>query len=597
MLMLLLAAASRGSESLMKLQHPMPYAERGYRPSSPQLPSAQTPGVRFVTGMFEGRLTVAMKRVCNLKRCRSVPSEQIISSGGIDLYLAKYDPNDNLVWVTQVGGAGDEAAGALTVGRHNGLNHMRRPSGEDIHDLAADSAAESLAEQSVYLGGVMQGMLTLEAGVQLSAGTAMNKAPFLAKYNSSDGGLHWARTVAQLSPMTLRNQTNTSHTWRPSTEPPRTDKTQQFNSSGTGICGQGDDCKCTVDGVAVDGQGSVLMVGRLLGKLTFPQRLNFTTLDREYLGSLHAVKLDSSQPYDPIELAIGLPTFEQVFSFSNASFTLEVEQEETAGSLRLKLSEALQVPTEWINLLVNDGSELPVMPIQGQKGYNMYKPKEYAVRWALEDHQPLTTQVAVQQHLRVQICNSTWVRSMKLLDRNLCAEEIDALQASTYYCPSRCTHHADCVSESMCIDSICQVAQTVCANISTALVDTVLESPDNCVHRASTGTSCVMAPWLAQFDADGLLEWADLRGNIVAPAEGYQEYLKAHKEMDKDPLTVPTQLKLLEHEVERGYWALRADELWEKASDIDPELALRLDDNWPAVTATGTELHRHTLWP
>ena len=67
--------------------------------------------------------------------------------------------------------------------------------------------------------------------------------------------------------------------------------------------------------------------------------------------------------------------------------------------------------------------------------------------------------------------------------------------------------------------------------------------------------------------------------------------------MEKDPLTVPTQLKLLEHEVERGYWALRADELWEKASDIDPELALRLDDNWPAVTATGTELHRHTLWP
>ena len=73
------------------------------------------------------------------------------------------------------------------------------------------------------------------------------------------------------------------------------------------------------------------------------------------------------------------------------------------------------------------------------------------------------------------------------------------------------------------------VSCAVCANISTALVDTVLESPDNCVHRASTGTSCVLAPWLARFDADGLLEWAELRENIVAPAEGYQEYLQAHK--------------------------------------------------------------------
>ena len=45
----------------------------------------------------------------------------------------------------------------------------------------------------------------------------------------------------------------------------------------------------------MDGQGSVLMVGRLLGTLTFPQRLNFTTLDREYMGSLHAVRQAPAQ--------------------------------------------------------------------------------------------------------------------------------------------------------------------------------------------------------------------------------------------------------------------------------------------------------------
>ena len=42
--------------------------------------------------------------------------------------------------------------------------------------MAADAAADSLAEQSVYLGGVMQGMLTLEAGVVLSAGTGTQHA-------------------------------------------------------------------------------------------------------------------------------------------------------------------------------------------------------------------------------------------------------------------------------------------------------------------------------------------------------------------------------------------------------------------------------------
>jgi Beta-propeller repeat len=58
-------------------------------------------GNSFVTGYFSGTATFS--------------GTQLISSGSMDIFLAKYDPSGNLLWIRQGGGAGDDEGYGLTV--------------------------------------------------------------------------------------------------------------------------------------------------------------------------------------------------------------------------------------------------------------------------------------------------------------------------------------------------------------------------------------------------------------------------------------------------------------------------------------------------
>lgn len=58
-------------------------------------------GNSFVTGYFSGTATFS--------------GTQLISSGSMDMYLAKFDPSGNLLWIRQGGGTGDDEGYDLTV--------------------------------------------------------------------------------------------------------------------------------------------------------------------------------------------------------------------------------------------------------------------------------------------------------------------------------------------------------------------------------------------------------------------------------------------------------------------------------------------------
>src|SRR5207249_3246525 len=55
----------------------------------------------YVTGSFRGTGTFG--------------GTNLVSNGGLDAYLAKYDVDGNLVWVRQIGGSGDDQGYAVAL--------------------------------------------------------------------------------------------------------------------------------------------------------------------------------------------------------------------------------------------------------------------------------------------------------------------------------------------------------------------------------------------------------------------------------------------------------------------------------------------------
>lgn len=71
---------------------------------------------KFVLGEFEGRTTIGTKWICHGPgNCFEMPAHQIESRGDSDIYVAKYDAHDNLVWCVTGGGAGRDIASSLVL--------------------------------------------------------------------------------------------------------------------------------------------------------------------------------------------------------------------------------------------------------------------------------------------------------------------------------------------------------------------------------------------------------------------------------------------------------------------------------------------------
>src|SRR5690606_21784085 len=112
-------------------------------------------GNAYVAGAFAGDATW---------QGGSRPDVALTSRGGFDGFLARYDAAGDLVWVEQVGGAGDDAARGVDV--------------------------DPFPERQVLLAGGFEGTATLGGGTTLTS--AGGEDAFVARY-TAEGELLWAR--------------------------------------------------------------------------------------------------------------------------------------------------------------------------------------------------------------------------------------------------------------------------------------------------------------------------------------------------------------------------------------------------------------------
>merc|ERR1712096_437493 len=55
-------------------------------------------GTFYTTGSFRGTMVLGRKDVCNVQTCYKVPSLKMQSIGPSDIWLAKYNARNQLVW-------------------------------------------------------------------------------------------------------------------------------------------------------------------------------------------------------------------------------------------------------------------------------------------------------------------------------------------------------------------------------------------------------------------------------------------------------------------------------------------------------------------
>lgn len=69
-------------------------------------------------GEFEGKLTIGTKSLCHGEsNCLEVPAVQLMSRGDSDVFIAKYDALDNLVWAVSGGGESRDVASGVVLDR------------------------------------------------------------------------------------------------------------------------------------------------------------------------------------------------------------------------------------------------------------------------------------------------------------------------------------------------------------------------------------------------------------------------------------------------------------------------------------------------
>ena len=104
-------------------------------------------GNSYISGSFQGTGTFG--------------TTTLISNGGLDIYLAKYDPSGNVVWVRQIGGTGDDQG----------------------YGIARD------AQGRIYLAGYFVGTVSF-GGISLNA--VGQRDMFVAQFDT-DGNILWAK--------------------------------------------------------------------------------------------------------------------------------------------------------------------------------------------------------------------------------------------------------------------------------------------------------------------------------------------------------------------------------------------------------------------
>lgn len=190
--------------------------------------ATDTSGNVTVTGFFEGTVTFGIGE----------PNQTVLTStGGRDIFIARYDTSGNLVWAKQAGGAGNDIANAIArdgsgnsilTGEFSGtvtFNTTPTPTiltsagSRDIFIAKYDASGNVLwatraggsgtdegrgiatdNSNNVLITGFFIGTATFDTTPLIATGGAFDSDIFIAKYDGASGNLLWAQQAGGTNP-------------------------------------------------------------------------------------------------------------------------------------------------------------------------------------------------------------------------------------------------------------------------------------------------------------------------------------------------------------------------------------------------------------
>eukprot|EP00658_Telonema_sp_P-2_P037009 TRINITY_DN26661_c0_g1_i3.p1 TRINITY_DN26661_c0_g1~~TRINITY_DN26661_c0_g1_i3.p1 ORF type:complete len:377 (+),score=90.80 TRINITY_DN26661_c0_g1_i3:100-1230(+) len=182
-------------------------------------------GSFYSTGYFTGTMTLAHKEICSTRSCYKVPSLKVKSSGLADIWIAKYNRRNQLLWAKKAGGAGEDEAEAIA------LSNTRDPPDAPYKD--------------VFITGTIQGKAWFDSTKTVSALSGIGKSVFIAKYNTSDGSVRWTKLAATCATTRMHADLGERVVWK--------DSHSYCNSRAIGL----------------DPNGDLIITGKFYGTLNF----------------------------------------------------------------------------------------------------------------------------------------------------------------------------------------------------------------------------------------------------------------------------------------------------------------------------------------
>jgi len=190
-------------------------------------------GYFYTTGTFKGSMVLARKDICNVQTCFKVPSVKMKSNGPSDIWLAKYNPRNQLVWAKKAGGVGTDNAESIA------LSNVKYPVDAPYRD--------------VYITGTIQGKAWFDTTKTVSALSSMTKSLYIAKYNTSDGAVRWTKLAATCDTTDVHSDLGERVTWK--------DAYSHCNSRAIGV----------------DANGDVVITGKFFGTLNFDNNVRLVS--------------------------------------------------------------------------------------------------------------------------------------------------------------------------------------------------------------------------------------------------------------------------------------------------------------------------------
>jgi len=190
-------------------------------------------GAFYTTGSFKGSMVLGRKDICNVQSCYKVPSLKMQSIGPSDIWIAKYNARNQLLWARKAGGKGTDIAESIA------LSSVKHP---------ADAAY-----RDVYITGTIQGKAWFDTTQTVSALSSLTKSLYITKYNTSDGSVRWAKLAATC------------------------DTTEIHSNLGERILHKDAYSHCNSRAIGVDMNGDVVITGKFFGTLNFDNKVRLVS--------------------------------------------------------------------------------------------------------------------------------------------------------------------------------------------------------------------------------------------------------------------------------------------------------------------------------